>query len=83
MPLPGNPQGPTVFRVETGIEGNNGFFWSPGPGDPGSDLSGILPGLSYNIISDAAVPEPSSMMLVLASAVLVGLHRFCRRSCRV
>jgi len=65
MPVPGNPQGPTIFRVETGVEGNNGFFWAPGPGQPGFDLSGQLNGLAYNIISDA-VPEPKAILLLTA-----------------
>ena len=79
-PVGNNPQGPTIFRVETGIEGNNGFFWAPGPGQPGFDLSGQLNGLAYNIISDA-VPEPRITSLLLASVGLFAWRRaMARRS---
>ncbi len=64
-PLVTNPNYITIFRVETGVEGNNGFFWAPGPGQPGFDASGQLPGLAYNIISDA-VPEPQAVVLLAA-----------------
>ena len=71
MPVPGNPQGPTIVRFENGQEGNNGFFCAPGPGQPGFDTSGLLPGLSYNIISD--VPEPGSLTLAFAGAVTLAM----------
>jgi hypothetical protein len=74
MPQPINP----VVINEVGPEGNNGAFYVPGPGQPGYDLSGILPGIQYNIISDSPVPEPASAALLLAGAGL-GLLNAARR----
>jgi hypothetical protein len=69
-----NPVGAIIVRSEIGPEGNNGALWTPAAGQPGFDLSGSLPGLSYNIISDM-VPEPNSVALFLASAgVLASRH---------
>jgi hypothetical protein len=73
-----NPVGAIFVRSEVGPEGNNGAIWTPGPGQPGFDQSGLLPGLSYNIISDA-VPEPNSVALFLAAAALLGLRRVQRK----
>jgi len=73
MPALNNTNGPTIFRLEVGPEGNNGFFWTPAPGQPGFDTSGALPGLSYNIISDA-VPEPNTVSLVLMAGAILTLR---------
>jgi len=73
-----NPVNPFFVRNEVGPEGNNGAFWTPGPGQPGFDLSGSLPGLGYNIISD--VPEPNSVALYLAVAGLLALRRLQRKA---
>ena len=64
MPQPINP----VFINEVGPEGNNGAFYTPLAGQPGFDTTGLLPNVSYNIISD--VPEPASATLLLAGAGL-------------
>jgi hypothetical protein len=69
-PLVTSPNYITIFRVENGPEGNNGFLWTPGPGQPGFDTSGQLAGLSYNIISDA-VPEPQGFVLLAAGLWLL------------
>jgi len=69
-PLNNSPNYVTIFRLENGPEGNNGFLWTPGPGQPGFDTSGALPGLSYNIISDA-VPEPRTFVLLAAGLWLI------------
>jgi hypothetical protein len=74
-----NPVSPSFVRGEIGPEGNNGALWVPAAGQPGFDLSGQLPGLSYNIISDA-VPEPNSVVLLLASAVVLGLCHLRRKA---
>ena len=74
-----NPVGAIFVRSEIGPEGNNGALWTPGPGQPGFDLSGSLPGLSYNIISDA-VPEPNCVALYFAAAGLLALRRLQRKA---
>jgi hypothetical protein len=70
LPNPNNP----VILTEIGPEGNNGVLYTPGPTDPGFDLTGLLPGLQYNIISD--IPEPSTIALAgLGVAVLIVFRR--------
>jgi len=49
-----------IFIPEVGPEGNNGAVYTPPAGGPGS-FPGAL--IQYNIISDGAVPEPSTMAL--------------------
>jgi hypothetical protein len=66
-----------LYFAETGPEGNNGYLYIPAAGQPGYDTSGVLPGVQYNIISDA-VPEPGSAVLLLSGGALWGL-RFVRR----
>ncbi len=57
---------PTVFIDEVGAEGNNGFQYVGGPGNPADSNF-------YNGISDRAVPEPSSIVLFgLGVAALIG-----------
>ena len=73
------PVNPFFVRNEVGIEGNNGALWVPGPGQPGFDASGVLPGLQYNIISDA-VPEPNSVVLFLTAAGIWVLHRLRQKA---
>jgi PEP-CTERM motif len=75
MPQTINP----VILYEIGPEGNNGALYVPAPGQPGYDLSGILPGIQYNIISDVPVPEPASATLLLAGAGLWLLNASRRR----
>lgn len=64
IPQPINP----VVLTEVGSEGNNGVLYVPGAGQPGYDLSGVLPGIRYDIVSD--VPEPASTTVLLAGAGL-------------
>jgi PEP-CTERM motif-containing protein len=66
-----------VVLAEIGPEGTNGVHYIPGPGMPGFDTSGFLPGIQYNIISD--VPEPASVVLLLGGAALLGLNVIRRR----
>jgi hypothetical protein len=75
IPTPINP----VILTEIGPEGNNGAFYLPAAGMPGSDLSGLLPGLGYNIISDV-VPEPSSAVLLLSAAAVLGFNVIRRKT---
>jgi hypothetical protein len=60
--------GPTVVLVESGPDGNNGSFYTPGTSDPGFNPS--APGTRYNFVSDGIAapptqtPEPTSLILV-------------------
>ena len=50
---------PNAFLVpEVGPEGANGAVYTPLPGAPG-----FIPGITYDIISDGVVPEPSTGLL--------------------
>ena len=73
IPQPINP----VILTEVGPEANNGVLYIPISGQSGYDVSGILPGIRYNIISD--VPEPASATLFLAGASLWLLNRDRRK----
>jgi hypothetical protein len=77
VPVIPPPISPVVLP-EIGPEGLNGALYSPAPGQPGFDLSGILPGLSYNIISD--IPEPSSAAILLGAAAVLGFNVIRRRT---
>jgi hypothetical protein len=92
VPLADNPFGvpppnavgfPVLFANETGIEGSNGYVYTPNPnlGDPG-----MFPGalVTYSILSDGQVPEPSTF--VLLGMGVVGLSAYTcrkRRSARI
>jgi hypothetical protein len=54
----------TIRVDEAGVEGANGFFYTPGVGDPGFDSS-LTYEVTYRFISDAAaIPEPASLVLL-------------------
>jgi hypothetical protein len=65
----------TFFATEVGPEGNNGFSYTPGPGQPGF-ITGAAGPVTYIIISD--VPEPCSLALCGLGSCLVAVLR--RRS---
>jgi hypothetical protein len=68
--------------LETGLEGNNGFTYTPLAGQPGF-VAGAAGPVTYVIQSDvpsAAVPEPSTILLVgtgLSAVIIV-----CRKRVR-
>jgi hypothetical protein len=60
---PGSAYTNLVSIAEVGPEGNNGAFYTPTANQPGFDSSNP----TYHFISDGtAVPEPSSMSLMIA-----------------
>jgi hypothetical protein len=67
-----------VSLIEIGPEGQNGALYFPGPGRPGFDTSGLLPGLGYNIISD--VPDPGSAVFLLGAMAALGFNVIRRRT---
>jgi hypothetical protein len=78
--LPSPAGSNVVVLAEIGPEGNNGAFYTPQPGQPGYDTSGLLPGLSYNIISDTlVVPEPHVAILAVTGGGLLLATRARRR----
>jgi hypothetical protein len=76
VPVIPNPINPVILS-EVGPENNNGAFYFPNPNQPGFDLSGQLPGLAYNIISD--IPEPGSLALLLTGVGLLALNTVQRK----
>ena len=71
-----------VILNEVGPEGNNGALYVPSQGLPGYDLSGLFPGLKYNIISDSpVVPEPNTVAVAMTGGVLL-LNSMRRRGRR-
>lgn len=63
--------------LEIGAEGSNGFSYTPTAGQPGF-VSGAGGPVTFTIVSDGslAVPEPSTMALLLCGAGLFGIARF-------
>ena len=62
---------PNVTVTEVGAEGSNGFTWAPTTGQPGA--AGVQ--VTYQIVSDNAAPEPSTMLLALPAAGLIWMRR--------
>ena len=73
----GLPQPSAVLQSiaipEVGPEGNNGALYTPNPGDPGFD--GTVGLLAYHFISDAPVPEPTTLVLASLAGLLVTRRR--------
>jgi hypothetical protein len=69
----GIPRAPNAIIIpEVGPEvGPNGALWTPLPGQPGFDTTGVIG--TYDIMSDPApTPEPGSAALVLGGLALLG-----------
>jgi hypothetical protein len=66
------PQAGFVNLLEVGPEGQNGALYTPTANQPGS-----YPGLqvTYNILSDVVVPEPSGLALLSIGGGLLLLFR--------
>jgi PEP-CTERM motif-containing protein len=61
--------------TEVGPEGNNGITYTPTAGQPGF-VAGAAGPVTYVIVSDAAVPEPATLMLLgLGAAGFLLIHR--------
>jgi hypothetical protein len=73
FPFPGTGLPNTVLLNEGGSEGQNSITYTPISGQPGFDPHNP----TYNLISDGAVPEPST--LVLTGSGLLGLATLRRR----
>jgi hypothetical protein len=75
--LADTPSPPSAFYPnqitiqEIGTEANNGAFYQPTPNQPGFDPS--FP--NYHFISDGAIPEPSSLMLLVVGCCAMGILR--------
>ena len=70
----------TLTLFEAGAEGSNGFSYTPTAGQPGF-VAGAGGPVTYVFTSDSAVPEPSSIALLLGGAAVLGVKRY--RSKRV
>ena len=70
----------TLIFSETGPEaGPNGLFgYTPGFADPGADSAAVI----YNFISDPAVPEPSSLALLVCGLGIGGFGIWRRKAAR-
>ncbi len=69
--LPVNALTNVVTIQEIGPEGANGAIYTPTAGQPGYVSTDFSP--TYNIISDSAVPEPGSVLLIAAGLGGLGL----------
>jgi hypothetical protein len=71
----------TITVPETGPEGNNFAVYTPLPGQPGF-VAGAAGPVTYTLISDAPVPEPSSLAILAVGLAGAGLVRrqFRRRA---
>ena len=67
----------TVTVTEVGAEGANGITYTPSPGQPGY-VTGANGPVTYVFASDSAVPEPSSILLILSGAGALCFRRFRR-----
>jgi hypothetical protein len=62
-----------VIHDEIGPEdGLNGVDYTPGPGDPGFDVTGLV--VTYHLVSDVA-PEPASLGLLVLGGTVMLLRR--------
>jgi hypothetical protein len=82
--FPSAPYPNLVLIPELGPEGDNGAFYTPGPGQPGFPSLTVPVGVdppqlelsvTYHFISDVSVPEPATLLLLTSGLVGISLLR--------